>query len=95
MNLDHHIPSPLEKRLIERTLQYIKDRTECFDDYFPCRLKNRKLKHVRYWPNLLVKFYNKELEKISEQSLTLSLNIIIKEFIVISVRISQLTIWKI
>lgn len=24
-------------RLIERTMQYIKDRTEGFDDYFPCR----------------------------------------------------------
>jgi putative transposase len=40
LNLDHHIHSSLEKSLIERTMQYIKDRTECFDDYFPCRLKN-------------------------------------------------------
>ncbi len=32
LNLDHHIPSSLEKSLIERTMQYIKDRTECFDD---------------------------------------------------------------
>ena len=40
LKLKHHIHSPLEKSLIERTMQYIKDRTECFDDYFPCRLKN-------------------------------------------------------
>ena len=26
--------TPLEKSIIERTMQYIKDRTECFDDYF-------------------------------------------------------------
>jgi putative transposase len=36
LNLDHHIHSSLEKSLIKRTMQYIKDRTECFDDYFPC-----------------------------------------------------------
>ncbi len=40
LNLRHHIHSPLEKSLIERTMQYIKDRTEGFDDYFPFRLKN-------------------------------------------------------
>ena len=28
----HHLHSPLEKRLIERTMQYINDRTESFDD---------------------------------------------------------------
>ena len=38
--LDHHIHSPFEKSIIERTIQYIKDRTECFDDHFPCRKKN-------------------------------------------------------
>ena len=39
LKLDHHIHSSLEKSLIERTMQYIKDRTESFDDYFPCRVK--------------------------------------------------------
>jgi putative transposase len=37
----HHNHSSIEKSLIERTIQYIiKDRTECFDDYFPCRKDN-------------------------------------------------------
>jgi len=40
LKLDHHIHSTLEKSLIERTMQYIKDRTESFDDYFPCRKKD-------------------------------------------------------
>jgi putative transposase len=35
----HHIHSSYEKSIMERTIQYIKDRTECFDDYFPCRKK--------------------------------------------------------
>ncbi len=61
LNLDHHIHSPLEKSLIERTMQYIKDRTENFDDYFPCRVKNCKLKHVRNWLRFFVDYHNKEL----------------------------------
>ena len=38
--LKHPLHSPFEKSLIERTIQYIKDRTESFDDCFPCRRKN-------------------------------------------------------
>ena len=34
LKLNHHIHSPLEKSIIERTMQYIKDRTECFDNAF-------------------------------------------------------------
>jgi putative transposase len=50
----HHIHSLYEKSIIERTIQYIKDRTECFDDYFPCRKKNCKLKPVQKWLNLCI-----------------------------------------
>ncbi len=46
LKLRHHIHSSFEKSIIERTMQYIKDRTESFDDYFPCRMTNCKLKHV-------------------------------------------------
>ena len=42
-------------------MQYIKDRTESFDDYFPCRLKNYILKHVGNWLNLFVDYHNNEL----------------------------------
>jgi putative transposase len=49
LGIKHHIHSPLGKSLIERTMQCIKDRTECFDDYFPCREKRCKLKHVENW----------------------------------------------
>ena len=60
LKLNHHIHSSYEKSIIERTVQYIKDRTECFDDYFPCRKKNCKLKHVQKWFNLFAYYYNKE-----------------------------------
>ena len=61
LKLQHHIHSPFEKSLVERTMQYIKDRTECFDDYFPCRLENCRLKHVKNWLNLFIDYHNKEL----------------------------------
>ena len=47
--LQHHIHSSYEKRLIGRTMQYVKDRTESFE-YFPCKRKKKcKLKHVINW----------------------------------------------
>ncbi len=46
LKLNRHLHSSLEKSLIERTIQYIKDKIESFDDYFPCRLKNCKMRHV-------------------------------------------------
>ena len=59
LKLEHHMHSKFEKSIIERTIQYIKDRTECFDDYFPCRKYNCKLEHVMNWLNLFVYMYNK------------------------------------
>ncbi|MGD9535108.1 MAG: hypothetical protein AB7V56_15240, partial [Candidatus Nitrosocosmicus sp.] len=64
LNLDHHIHPSLEKSLIERKMQYIKDGTESFDDYFPCRIKNCKLKHVRNWLRLFVDYHNNEIKHI-------------------------------
>ena len=62
MNLKHHLHSPYEKSLIERTMQYIKDRTESFDDYFPCNRKERcNLYHVKNWMNLFANMFNKEM----------------------------------
>ena len=61
LKLKHHIHSSYEKSIIERTMQYIKDRTEGFDDYFPCKKKKCKLKHVQKWLNLFDDYYNKEI----------------------------------
>ena len=60
LNLDHHIHSSFEKSIIERTMQYIKDRTESFDDYFPCKMINCNLNHIINWLNLFVNYHNKE-----------------------------------
>jgi putative transposase len=36
LGLEHRLHSSYEKSLIERAVQSIKDRTEGFDDYYPC-----------------------------------------------------------
>jgi putative transposase len=61
LKLKHHIHSPFEKSIIERTMQHIKDRTECFDDYFPCRKAKCNLQHIKNWLNLFVKMHNKKV----------------------------------
>ena len=55
-----HSP-PFEKGIIERAMEYIKDRTEAFDDYYPCRKKAvdcDNLAHVYRWFVLFVFLYN-------------------------------------
>lgn len=54
LKLKHHFYSPFEKSIInERTMQYLKDITECFNDYFPYRRKKKcELKHVKNWLKL-------------------------------------------
>ena len=37
LGLEHRLHSPYEKSIVERTIEYLKDRTEIFDDYYPCR----------------------------------------------------------
>ena len=51
----------LEKSLIERVMEYFKDRTEGFDDYYPCINNNNNncdLEHVYNWITLFITFYN-------------------------------------
>ena len=45
-----------EKSKIEKTMQYINnDRTESFDDYFPCSRKEKCNRfHVKNWLNIFV-----------------------------------------
>ena len=61
LKVNHRIHSTLEKSLIERTMQYIKERTEGFDDYFPCKKKKCKLNHVKQWLNLFIDEHNKSI----------------------------------
>lgn len=42
LKINHRIHSSYEKSIVARTIPYIKDRNECFDNYFTCRKKNYK-----------------------------------------------------
>lgn len=59
LKLKHHIHLLYEKSIIERTIQYVKDRTECFDDYFPCR--RCKLVHILNWFNMFIDMHNRSI----------------------------------
>jgi len=57
----YHLHSSLKKSLIERKIQYIKDRTDGFDNYFLCRKKKCISKHIRNWFNLFISQHNKQI----------------------------------
>jgi putative transposase len=54
LGLEHRLHSDYEKSLIERANEYLKDRIEEFDDYYPCMKPDCDLGHVRNWLNLFV-----------------------------------------
>ena len=64
LHLKHGLHSHLDKSLIERVMQYFKDRTECLDDYYSCvsiKRRNCNLQHVYNWIKLFVYLYNSKI----------------------------------
>src|ERR1044072_6144869 len=58
IGLKHCLHSSSEKNLMERVNQYLKDRIECFDDYYPCMQNECNLFHVHNWIQFFVSMYN-------------------------------------
>ncbi len=59
LGLKHYLHSPYEKSIVERVNQYFKDRTESFDDYYPCNRKtNCNLKHTYNWISFFILMHN-------------------------------------
>ena len=60
LRLKHYLHFSIEKSIIERIMQYFKDRVESFDDYYPCNSKRRDCDngHVYNWVELFVSMYN-------------------------------------
>jgi putative transposase len=54
LGLEHKLHSDYEKSLMERANQYLKDRIEEFDDYYPCTRIECDLGHVNNWLSLFV-----------------------------------------
>jgi putative transposase len=64
LRLQHHVYGTELKNLMERFIQYLKDRTECFDDYFPCRKPDCDRKHVWNWLKLFVLYLNARMDRM-------------------------------
>ena len=76
-HLKHMLHSPLEKSLIERMMQYFKDRTECFDDYYPCWQKGEcNLFHVHNLIQFFVSMYNDTIANKNEFVIQLQTEVI-------------------
>jgi len=58
IGLKHYLYSSIEKSLMERVNQYLKDRIESFDDYYPCIKENCNLFHVYNWIQFFVSIYD-------------------------------------
>ena len=70
LHLKHRLHSPLEKNMIERIMQYFKDRTESFDDYYSCNCNNNcDLQHVYNWIKIMIIYlYNIKIRNDSSQN---------------------------
>lgn len=65
LRLQHHVYGTKLKNLMERFIQQIKDRTECFDDHFPCRRKeNCDRLHVWNWLKLFILYLHMKMNRI-------------------------------
>ena len=64
LGLKHRLHSSFEKNVIERAMEYVKDRTENFDDYYPCIKKEScSLSHV-YRSVILFVFMHNMITKL-------------------------------
>ena len=57
LGLKNIYSSPFEKSIIQRAIEYVKDRTEVFDDYYPCRksiVVDCNIVHVYRWITLFI-----------------------------------------
>ena len=65
LRLRHRVYGTELKNIMERFIQHIKDRTECFDDYFPCRKKkNCDKQHVWNWLKMFLLYQNMAADRI-------------------------------
>lgn len=77
IGLKHYLHSSIEKSLMERVNQYLKDRIESFDDYYPCRQEECNLFHVNNWIQFFISMYNDTIANNNHFELEKEVNIIL------------------
>ena len=63
LRLSHQMYGAELKNIMERFIQYIKDRTECFDDHFPCRKPDCNMQHIWNWLKLFVLYVHMDMDR--------------------------------
>jgi putative transposase len=61
LRIRHYVYNQEDKNTTERAIQYIKDRTECFDDYFPCK-DNCSKEHIKNWFRMFMMYLNVKID---------------------------------
>lgn len=66
LRLKHIVYGTELKNLMERFIQQIKDRTECFDDHFPCRRRKEDCdrQHVWNWLKLFILYLHLDADRV-------------------------------
>ena len=65
LRLKHQVYSTELKNVMERFIQKIKDRTECFiDDHFPCRSESCNRQHVTNWIKMFILYLHMKTDRI-------------------------------
>ena len=54
LRFKHQVYGTEPKNIMERFIQKIKDRTEYFDDHFPCKSESCNRKHVTNWMKIII-----------------------------------------
>jgi putative transposase len=63
LRMKHYIYESDLKNKMERFVQKIKDRTECFDDHFPCTKDDCNRLHVYNWLKLYILYIHTDMDK--------------------------------
>ena len=83
IGLKHYLYSAYQNSLMERANQYLKDRIESFNDYYPCIKENCNLFHVRNWIQFFVSMYSDTIANNNHFELKKEVNIIVSQPFVI------------
>jgi putative transposase len=73
LRLKHYIHEIEMKNLVERFIQQIKDRTECFDDHFPCRIRDCDRQHIMNWLKIFILYLHMETNRIKSKEFLLKI----------------------
>ncbi|MDR4512918.1 MAG: DDE-type integrase/transposase/recombinase [Nitrososphaeraceae archaeon] len=77
IGLKHYLHSSIEKSLMEKVNQFLKDMIESFDDYYPCIKQKCNLFHVYNWIQFFVSMYNDTIVNNNHDFLLKEVNIIL------------------